>query len=81
MLNLRLHHLIPLLLALPLGAAIPETQRSQIDAATGAKGSYTAEEDVYRVKFFLFLIFYFISFFFGSVIYSLPDAFYWYLYL
>ncbi len=51
MLNLRLHHLIPLLLALPLGAAIPETQRSQIDAATGAKGSYTAEEDVYRVTF------------------------------
>ena len=40
-----------LLFILPLAAAIPEAQRTQIDDATGAKGSYTADEDVYRVTF------------------------------
>lgn len=34
-----------------LPAAISEEQRSAIDRGTGAKGSYTAEEDVYRVTF------------------------------
>jgi len=34
-----------------LWAAIPEAERSQIDALTGAKGIYTADEDVYRVAF------------------------------
>lgn len=42
---------LPLLLALPLLAEIPEAQRTSIDAATGVKGSYTAGEDVYRVTF------------------------------
>ena len=42
---------VPLLLALPMAGAIPERERSGIDQATGAKGSYTAEEDVYRVTF------------------------------
>ncbi|MBY0504163.1 MAG: DUF1259 domain-containing protein [Bryobacteraceae bacterium] len=32
-------------------AAIPEGDRAQIDALTGAKGAYTAGEDVYRVTF------------------------------
>lgn len=32
-------------------AAIPEAQRTQIDQGTGAKGSYIADEDVYRVTF------------------------------
>jgi len=44
----------PLLLtltALAVAAAIPEAQRAQIDGATGAKGSYTESEDVYRVTF------------------------------
>jgi hypothetical protein len=36
---------------LPTVAAIPEAQRARIDQLTGAKGSYTAEEDVYRVAF------------------------------
>jgi hypothetical protein len=36
---------------LPIRAAIPEAQRAKIDEITGAKGSYTAEEDVYRVAF------------------------------
>lgn len=36
---------------LPLPAAIPEAQRTKIDQVTGAKGSYTADEDVYRVTF------------------------------
>jgi hypothetical protein len=46
--------LIPVLLcavALQLSAAIPEAQRSKIDQVTGAKGSYAADEDVYRVAF------------------------------
>jgi hypothetical protein len=40
-----------LLLALPVAGAISEEQRSQIDKATGASGSYNAAEDVYRVTF------------------------------
>lgn len=32
-------------------AAISEAQRNTIDRVTGGKGSYTAEEDVYRVNF------------------------------
>lgn len=36
---------------LPVGAAIPEALRGKIDEITGVKGSYTAEEDVYRVAF------------------------------
>ncbi|MSV32426.1 MAG: DUF1259 domain-containing protein [Bryobacterales bacterium] len=40
-----------LIFALPLTAAIPDAQRNQIDTATGAKGSYTEAEDVYRVTF------------------------------
>jgi protein-tyrosine-phosphatase len=32
-------------------AAIPESQQKTIDEITGAKGSYTAGEDVYRVTF------------------------------
>jgi protein-tyrosine-phosphatase len=44
--------LVPvLLLVYPLGAAISDGQRSKIDQLTGAKGTYTAEEDVYRVTF------------------------------
>ncbi len=39
------------LLSLPLAGAISEAERLKIDQATGAKGSYTAEEDVYRVTF------------------------------
>jgi hypothetical protein len=42
---------LSLALALRLAGAIPESQRDQIDKATGAKGSYNAEEDVYRVTF------------------------------
>ncbi|MEO7651223.1 MAG: DUF1259 domain-containing protein [Bryobacteraceae bacterium] len=42
---------LSVLVALPAVAAIPEGQRSKIDELTGAKGSYTAEEDVYRVTF------------------------------
>jgi hypothetical protein len=42
---------LSLLLAMPVVAAIPEAQRSTIDQLTGAKGVYTAEEDVYRVNF------------------------------
>lgn len=43
----------PLLFAIfvPLQAAIPEAQRTNIDQITGAKGAYTAGEDVYRVNF------------------------------
>lgn len=37
--------------ALPLAAEIPEAQRGRIDELTGAKGAYTAGEDVYRVTF------------------------------
>ncbi|MCW5976723.1 MAG: DUF1259 domain-containing protein [Bryobacteraceae bacterium] len=40
-----------LLLGLPLAAAISEEQRSLIEKATGASGSYNAAEDVYRVAF------------------------------
>ena len=36
---------------LTASAAIPEEQRAAIDQAAGAKGSYTPEEDVYRVTF------------------------------
>ena len=32
-------------------AAVPEADRARIDQATGAKGAYNAEEDVYRVTF------------------------------
>ena len=42
---------VPLLFAAPVGAAILEAQRNLIDKLTGVKGSYTAEEDVYRVAF------------------------------
>jgi hypothetical protein len=42
---------LSILLAVTLRAAIPEAQRSKIDELTGAKGVYTAEEDVYRVSF------------------------------
>jgi len=42
---------VSILLAAPIIAAIPEAQRSKIDQVTGVKGSYTAEEDVYRVNF------------------------------
>lgn len=37
--------------AMAASAAIPESQRSTIDQLTGAKGAYTAAEDVYRVTF------------------------------
>lgn len=37
--------------ATALPAAIPDSQRGKIDELTGAKGSYTAGEDVYRVAF------------------------------
>ncbi len=40
-----------LAVALPLAGEIPEAQRSRIDQLTGAKGAYTAGEDVYRVAF------------------------------
>lgn len=43
--------LVSLAVATPLSAAISEAQRTAIDQATGAKGSYTADEDVYRVTF------------------------------
>ncbi|MFN0171355.1 MAG: DUF1259 domain-containing protein [Bryobacteraceae bacterium] len=43
--------LVSLAVATPLSAAISEAQRTAIDKATGAKGSYTADEDVYRVTF------------------------------
>lgn len=39
------------LVALPLLAAIDDAQKSRIDSLTGAKGTYTADEDVYRVTF------------------------------
>jgi hypothetical protein len=39
------------LIALPLDGEIPEVWRSRIDEATGAKGAYTKDEDVYRVAF------------------------------
>ena len=42
---------LSLLLAGTLAAAISDDERSQIDKATGAKGTYSAEEDVYRVAF------------------------------
>lgn len=44
---------LPLLYALflPLQAAVPEAQRSKIDELTSVKGTYTADEDVYRVNF------------------------------
>ena len=40
-----------LLLGSSLPAAVSEAQRATIDRVTGAKGSYTPEEDVYRVTF------------------------------
>lgn len=40
-----------ILAALPLAAAVPEAQRARIDEITGARGVYTAGEDVYRVAF------------------------------
>jgi hypothetical protein len=43
--------LVALAVAVPLSAAISEAQRTAIDQATGAKGSYTPDEDVYRVTF------------------------------
>lgn len=43
--------LVLLAAALPVFSAIPETQRSRIDQYTGAKGTYAADEDVYRVTF------------------------------
>lgn len=43
--------LVSLAVAIPLSGAISEAQRTAIDQATGAKGSYTADEDVYRVTF------------------------------
>lgn len=43
--------LVAFAVAVPLSAAISETQRNAIDQATGAKGSYAADEDVYRVTF------------------------------
>lgn len=39
------------LLSTPLSAAISDAQNSAIDRITGVKGTYTAEEDVYRVNF------------------------------
>ncbi|MCX6591972.1 MAG: DUF1259 domain-containing protein [Acidobacteria bacterium] len=42
---------IALALALPLAAGVTEAQRAKIDEVTGAKGTYTAAEDVYRVTF------------------------------
>jgi hypothetical protein len=39
------------LFALPAFAQLDESARSAIDAAVGAKGAYTAEEDVHRVSF------------------------------
>jgi hypothetical protein len=47
---MRIHHAI-LFSALALRAEITEGQRAAIDQATGAKGTYTAAEDVYRVAF------------------------------
>jgi hypothetical protein len=43
--------LVLLAAALPVFSAIPEAQRSRIDQLTGAKGTYAADEDVYRVSF------------------------------
>lgn len=43
--------LVSLAVAIPLSGAISDAQRTAIDKATGAKGSYTADEDVYRVTF------------------------------
>lgn len=43
--------IVAILLPSCLFAAISEAQRTQIDSVTGAKGSYTAGEDVYRVTF------------------------------
>ena len=40
-----------LALSLPLAAEIGTSARSRIDELTGAKGTYTADEDVYRVTF------------------------------
>ena len=37
--------------ALPAFAALTETQRRTIDTITGAKGAYTASEDVHKVSF------------------------------
>jgi hypothetical protein len=42
---------LALMLGLPLTGAISEAQRKQIDEITGVKGSYAAEEDVYRATF------------------------------
>ncbi|MGH9719113.1 MAG: DUF1259 domain-containing protein [Bryobacteraceae bacterium] len=43
--------LFELLIATLCVARVTEKERAQIDEITGAKGSYTAEEDVYRVAF------------------------------
>ena len=43
--------LVLLAAALPVFSAIPEPQRRRIDQYTGAKGTYAADEDVYRVTF------------------------------
>jgi hypothetical protein len=40
-----------LLSCVVLPAAISDAQKTTIDQATGAKGTYTASEDVYRVAF------------------------------
>ena len=40
-----------MILTTPVLAAIPEAQRNTIDQVTGVKGTYTAQEDVYRVNF------------------------------
>jgi hypothetical protein len=42
---------VSLALTEPAFAAISEAQRTAIDQATGAKGTYTPEENVYRVAF------------------------------
>lgn len=51
----RTRYLRPVICALILGSpaigAISEEQRNRIDRLTGAKGAYTADEDVYRVSF------------------------------
>jgi hypothetical protein len=43
--------LVVLLLTSPLSAALSDVQKKTIDQLTGAKGTYTATEDVYRVNF------------------------------
>lgn len=43
--------LVSFLIALPLLAEISPADRSKIDELSAAKGTYTAEEDVYRITF------------------------------